>query len=231
MKLLIIIPAYNEQDNIEKVVENLKNSYPQYDYIVINDGSKDKTSQICAEKGYNFIDLPVNLGLTGAFQTGLQYAYKNGYDAALQFDADGQHKAEFIQPMIENMKQTNADIVIGSRFVTVKKPKSLRMVGSYIIALAMWITTGKKLTDPTSGMRLFSRKLIAEFAKDINYSPEPDTISYLIKNGASVTEVQVTMGEREAGESYLNFTNAIKYMIKMGMSIVFIQWFRQRKEV
>jgi len=91
MKTLIIIPAYNEQDNIRRVVDNLIENYPQFDYVVINDGSRDDTALICRHNGYNLIDLPVNLGLAGGFQTGLKYAYKHGYDAAIQFDADGQH--------------------------------------------------------------------------------------------------------------------------------------------
>lgn len=230
MKLLIVIPAYNERENIERVVDNLKANCPQCDYIVVNDGSKDNTRSVCREKGYNLIDLPVNLGLAGAFQTGLRYAKIKDYDAVLQFDADGQHLPQYIQAMVECMETYNSDIVIGSRFVNVKKPKSLRMVGSYLISLAMKLTTGKKISDPTSGMRLFNRKMINEFATDANFAPEPDTISFLLKNGATVREVQVEMRERIAGQSYLNLVNAAKYMIKMGLSIVFIQWFRKRKE-
>ena len=229
MKTLIIIPAYNEQDNIKRVMDNLIENYPQFDYVVVNDGSRDDTARICRRNGYNLIDLPVNLGLAGGFQTGLKYAYKYGYDAAIQFDADGQHLPEYIQDMIDEMERTGVDIVIGSRFVTEPKPKTRRMLGSRLIATAMYITTGKKLTDPTSGMRLFNKKMIKEFAMDANYTPEPDTISYLMKNGATVAEVQVHMAERIAGESYLNPINAAKYMLKMGISIVLIQWFRKRK--
>lgn len=229
MKTLIIIPAYNEQDNIKRVVDNLEENYPQFDYIVVNDGSRDETAKICRDNGYNLIDLPVNLGLAGGFQTGLKYAYRNNYDAAIQFDADGQHLPEYIQPMIDEMEKTGVDIVIGSRFVTRPKPKNMRTLGSYLITAAMWITTGKKLTDPTSGMRLFNRKMIKEFAVNANYTPEPDTISYLMKNGATVSEIQVEMAERIAGESYLNPVNAAKYMMKMGISIVLIQWFRKRR--
>lgn len=230
MKTLIIIPAYNEQDSIAKVVKNLAEKYPQYDYIIVNDGSRDNTAAICQKSGFHLIDLPVNLGLAGAFQTGLKYAYIHGYDRALQFDADGQHLPQYIPVLEKVMQDTGCDIVIGSRFVDKKKPKNLRTAGSYMIALAMWITTGKKLTDPTSGMRLFNKKMIEEFAKDVNYTPEPDTISYLLKNGASVAEVQVEMAQRTTGESYLKPVTAIKYMLKMGISIIFIQLFRTRKE-
>ena len=123
-KLLIVIPAHNEEENIASVVEDLTTRYPQYDYIVVNDGSRDKTAAICRARGYHLIDLPINLGLAGAFQTGLRYAAENGYDCAMQLDADGQHKPEYIAAMLDALEEGN-DIVIGSRFLTVKKPKTL----------------------------------------------------------------------------------------------------------
>ena len=128
-KLLIIIPAYNEAENIERVVDNLTENYPQWDYLVVNDGSKDRTAEICREKGYPLLDLPVNLGLAGAFQAGIRYAYQNGYTAALQFDGDGQHEPAYIESMLKKMEQEHLDIVIGSRFCEEKKPHTLRMLG------------------------------------------------------------------------------------------------------
>ena len=230
MKCLVIIPAYNEEENIVRVIDNLKDNYPMYDYVVINDGSADDTARLCRKHGYELIDLPVNLGLAGAFQTGLKYAYRKGYDYAIQFDADGQHRPEYIGPMLEKI-QEGYDIVIGSRFVTEKKPKSLRMLGSNLISLATRMTTGRRVKDPTSGMRMFNKKMIAEFALNLNYGPEPDTISYLLKQGATIAEVQVEMDERIAGESYLNLSRSIMYMLRMLMSILFIQNFRKRREV
>ena len=230
MKCLLIIPAYNEQDSIVRVIENLKNNFPQYDYVIINDGSADSTPEICRAKGYELIDLPVNLGLAGAFQTGLKYAYQKGYDYAIQFDADGQHLPQYIAPMLEKM-QEGYDIVIGSRFVNEKKPKSLRMLGSNMISLAMRITTGRKVNDPTSGMRMFNKKMIEEFALNMNYGPEPDTISYLLKQGATIAEVQVQMEERIAGTSYLTLGRSIMYMMRMLISILLIQNFRKRQKV
>ena len=226
-KLLIVIPAYNEEGSIERVVDDLIQNYPQYDYVVVNDGSRDRTAAICRSRGYRLIDLPVNLGLAGAFQTGLRYAAEHGYDCAMQLDADGQHLPRYIAPMLEKL-EAGADIVIGSRFVTVLKPRTLRMVGSYLISWAIRLTTGQPICDPTSGMRMFNRRLLEEFAQNLNYGPEPDSISYLIKNGAVVKEVQVKMAERTAGESYLNFARSVQYMIKMGLSILLIQWFRKR---
>ena len=226
-KLLIIIPAYNEESNIERVVNDLTTRYPQYDYVVVNDGSRDKTAAICRANGYRLIDLPVNLGLAGAFQTGLRYAAEHDYDCAMQMDADGQHKPEYIAEMLAALEEGN-DIVIGSRFLTVKKPKTLRMVGSYIISWSIRLTTGRAICDPTSGMRMFNRAMVQEFAENLNYGPEPDTISYLIKNGAKVKEVQVKMGERTAGQSYLTLWRSVQYMVKMSVSILLIQWFRKR---
>ena len=226
-KLLIVIPAYNEEANIQRVVTDLVTNYPQYDYVVVNAGSRDHTAAICRANGYRLIDLPVNLGLAGAFQTGLRYAAENDYDCAIQLDADGQHKPEYIAAMLEELED-GADIVIGSRFLTVKKPKTLRMLGSYIISWSIRLTTGRAICDPTSGMRLFNRAMVEEFAQNLNYGPEPDTISYLIKNGAKVKEVQVEMGERVAGQSYLTFYKSIQYMVKMSISILLIQWFRKR---
>lgn len=227
MRILIIIPAYNEELNIERVVNNLQEKFPAYDYVVVNDGSKDNTAQICKEKGYNFLDLPVNLGLTGAIQAGMRYAYYNDYDAAIQFDGDGQHRPEYISELEKVIESGEAEIAIGSRFVTEKKPHSLRMLGSRLLSLLIKITTGFRINDPTSGMRLFGRRVIKEFARNINYAPEPDTISYLIKSGIVVKEVQVEMDERTAGESYLNAFRSMRYMLHQCFSIVFIQAFRK----
>lgn len=226
-ELLIVIPAYNEEENIENVVTYITENYPQYDYVVVNDGSKDRTAEICREKNYELLDLPTNLGLAGAFQAGLKYAYVKGYAYAIQFDADGQHRPEFIQAMLDRIKE-GYDIVIGSRFLNQKKSRSLRMLGSKMLTVAIKMTTKVRVADPTSGMRMFSRPMIKEFAQNLNYGPEPDTVSYLLKNGAKVSEVQVKMEERQFGESYLNLAGSAKYMAKMLVSILFVQNFRKR---
>ena len=226
-KVLVIIPAYNEEGSIEKVVDNLKKNYSNFDYVIVNDGSKDQTKKICEEKGYNLIDLPINLGLAGGFRAGMKYAYKRGYKYAVQFDADGQHRPEYIGKMKE-MSDRGIDIVIASRFVDEKKPFSMRMLGSRLISGAIKVTTGEKINDPTSGMRMFNSRMIKECATNINYGPEPDTVSFLIKNGASVAEVQASMDERTTGESYLNAFKSISYMVRMLLSILVIQNFRKR---
>ncbi|NLK45990.1 MAG: glycosyltransferase family 2 protein [Treponema sp.] len=228
MKILILIPAYNESGSIELVVKNLQDNYPQFDYVIINDGSKDNTAEICRKCKFNMIDLPVNLGLAGAFQTGMKYALLKNYDAAIQFDGDGQHRPEFIEKMQEEMCKSGADIIIGSRFITEKKSFSPRMTGSRLISLLIMLTTGKHIKDPTSGMRLYGRKVLKEFADKPNYGPEPDTIAYLLNRGCTVKEVQVTMNERIAGTSYLSFMTSLHYMLRICLSILFVQWFRKR---
>ena len=161
MKLLIIIPAYNEASNIERVVDNLIENYSQYDYVIVNDGSSDDTRKICANRKYNFLDLPINVGLAGAIRAGIRYANYHGYDYAVQIDGDGQHEPKYIKDMLEKMETAQADIVIGSRFKEEKKPNSMRMLGSRIISGAIKLTTGGKIIeDVTSGMRLFNKRMI-----------------------------------------------------------------------
>lgn len=229
MKLLLIIPAYNEAENIVAVVNNLKNlASTKYDYVIINDGSKDETAKLCKEHAFNLIDLPINLGLAGAFQTGMKYALKHGYDYVVQYDGDGQHNPQYIEGMLKMAERKQLDIVIGSRYVAEKKPFTPRMLGNTLIEMCIYITTGKKIKDPTSGMRLYNKRMIRKLATTMNYGPEPDTISYLIRCGAKVDEYQVHMNARVAGESYLNLTRSIKYMYHMCSSILIVQWFRKR---
>lgn len=227
--VLIIIPAYNEESNIERVVDHLVQNFPQYDYVVVNDGSKDSTGEICKRRGYNFLDLPVNLGLAGAFQAGIRYAHVKGYECAIQLDGDGQHRPDFVRDMKAKMDE-GYDIVIGSRFINEKKPMTMRMLGSNMLEFAIRLTTGADIKDPTSGMRMFSRKMIREFAQGLNYGPEPDTVSYLVKQGAKVAEVPVIMDERISGTSYLTPFRAAKYMTQMMVSILLIQNFRKRNQ-
>ena len=227
--VLIIIPAYNEESNIERVVDHLVQNSPQYDYVVVNDGSKDSTGEICRRRGYNFLDLPVNLGLAGAFQAGIRYAYKKGYECAIQLDGDGQHRPDYIGDMKKKIDE-GYDIVIGSRFIDEKKPMTMRMLGSNLLEIAIRLTTGWDIKDPTSGMRMFSRKMIREFAMGLNYGPEPDTVSYLVKQGAKVAEIPVIMDERISGTSYLTPIRAAKYMTQMLVSILVIQNFRKRSQ-
>ncbi len=225
MKTLLIIPAYNEEESLKSTIDSLQ--ILPVDFLIVNDGSKDGTVEVCRENQYPFLDLSTNLGLAGALQAGMKYAYRHGYDCVIQFDADGQHLSEYIKPLEEAIK--SSDIAIGSRFVNKKKPVSMRMLGNTLISFAIKLTTGKTLKDPTSGMRAFNKRMIKQFALGLNFGPEPDTVSYLIKSAnAKVVEVPVEMAERTAGESYLNVWMSIAYMLRMTISILFIQLIRKR---
>ena len=132
----------------------------------------------------------------------------------------------YIAPMAKEMEDSGADVVIGSRFVDEGKPVSARMLGSRLITGIIRLTTGQEVRDPTSGMRLYNRKMMEVFARRFDFGPEPDSVAYLMRHGAKVTEVQVEMRERQGGESYLNFGRSISYMARTCMSILFAQWFR-----
>ena len=170
MKVLIIIPAYNEEQNIEKTVNDVK-ANTNYDYVVINDCSKDKTKEVCEKNNFNMLSLPIN------------YAYKNNYDIAIQFDGDGQHQAKFLKDLVNEIENGNTDIAIGSRFVTEKKPFTARMLGSSVISFFIKIATGKTIKDTTSGMRAYDQKAINEFIRNTSLTPEPDTLVYMLKKG------------------------------------------------
>lgn len=224
MKILVIVPAYNEEKNIMSVIDDLVSNAGCVDYLIINDGSKDGTEQILDEHNFCHLDMPTNIGLTGGVRAGMEYALKNGYDAVIQFDGDGQHDARYIADIIRSWKRTKADIVIGSRYMKQRKKFSLRELGGTLITACIYLTTRKKITDPTSGMRLFSANVMKRYMEHINYSPEPDTLALLMNRGIKVVETPVEMRERIYGTSYLNFTNAIKYMWHMIVSILIIQW-------
>ena len=187
MKILIIIPAYNEEANIINTVNKIKN-YKKYniDYIVINDGSTDQTKVLLESNKINYIDLPYNLGIGASVQTGYKYAYYNDYDIAIQFDGDGQHDINYIDKLIEPIVQKEADIVVGSRFIdnTSKfRSTKARQLGINIISFLIKMLSGKKLLDVTSGFRAINKNIIQIFAKNYPYDfPEPITNYALIKN-------------------------------------------------
>ena len=226
MKTLAIIPAYNEEGSIVDTVNSLRRIVPEVDYIVVNDGSSDNTKELCDKNGFNIISLPINIGLAGGFQAGMRYAFRNGYEAALQFDADGQHKSDYIQSLIDAMNETDADIVIGSRFIDKKKHFSARMIGSSLISALIKLTTGKTIQDPTSGMRMYNRHMIELFVTKHDMAPEPDTLAYCLRQGAKIAEVPVEMQERLAGKSYLDLSKSVSYMLRTCISILLLQWFR-----
>lgn len=232
MKVLVIIPAYNEEKSIEKVVENLKNNYPQYDYLIVNDGSTDRTEEICREKNYNFVTLPINLGIGGGVQTGYMYAVKNNYDIAIQIDGDGQHNPEYIEKLIEPIVKGEADMTIGSRFIEKEgfQTSFMRRMGINIIKGVIKMCCGVTIKDNTSGFRASSKELTKYFSE--NYAqdyPEPEAIVTSVLNGFTVKEVPVVMNEREEGVSSINAAKSVYYMIKVSLALMIHRLGYQKK--
>ncbi len=222
-KILIIIPAYNEAGNIEKVVNNIKENYPQYDYVVINDGSKDETEAICIRNRYNFISLPLNLGIGGAVQTGYRYALQNDYDIAIQIDGDGQHDIAYVEKLIAPITKGDADIAIGSRFVNREGFQSTasRRMGIQFLSLLIRCLCFVKVKDVTSGFRAVNRKFIKIYAENYpNDYPEPEAIVAAIMYRGRISEVPVIMKERISGNSSINLKRSVYYMIKVTLAIL-----------
>jgi hypothetical protein len=226
MKTLIIIPAYNEEENIINTVNSLKNIKIKgvtLDYIVINDGSKDKTRKTLIKNKIKFIDLIYNLGIGGAVQTGYKYAFYNNYDIAIQFDGDGQHNSSYIEKLIKELNN-GYDLVTGSRFIEDNdsfKSTKLRRIGINILSFMIKLCTGKIIKDPTSGFRACNRKVIELFAN--NYPtdyPEPDTLVIALKRNLKVLEIPVEMNKRNKGKSSITPLKSIYYMIKVSLSII-----------
>lgn len=223
MKTLIIIPAYNESACIKETVENIICDAADFDYVVINDCSTDNTKQILEENHFNHIDLPVNLGIGGAVQTGYLYACNNGYDCAVQVDGDGQHDVAYLPMMVKTIQEQNASMVIGSRFITNEGFQStfMRRVGIQYFTGLIKLLTGKTITDPTSGFRLVSRDIIEQFAVDYPKDyPEPESVVAVLRQKKTVAEVPVKMRERQGGVSSIRFTKSIYYMIKVTLAIL-----------
>ncbi len=221
MKKLVVIPAYNEEANIKAVVEKIKSI--GYDYLVINDCSTDATEQILTENHYKHLKLPINLGIAGVTRVGFKYANDHGYDCVICIDGDGQHPPKYMNQLIDEIEK-GCDYALGSRFLTEKKPWTMRMVGSRILSLLIRLKTGKTVHDPTSGMRCLGRKVIELFDESMNFYAEPDALCYLLHHDYNVKEIQVEMNERDSGVSY--FANPLKsayFMLSEILSIIFIQ--------
>lgn len=223
MKKLIIIPAYNESESIQRTVEEIKEKAIGFDYIVINDCSDDDTKKICEKQSYNFVDLPINLGIGGAVQTGYRYGYKNGYDLAVQVDGDGQHDPAFLNQMAEFLENNDADMVIGSRFIDKKgfQSSGTRRIGIKYFTILIKILTGKTVTDPTSGLRMVNRDVMKIFAYDYPKDyPEPESVVSILRKRKKVEEIPVVMRERSGGVSSISIKKSIYYMIKVTLAIL-----------
>lgn len=222
-KVLIIIPAYNEEDNIEKVVDNLITNFPQYDYIVVNDGSTDRTKKVCEEKQYEVLNLSINMGIGGAVQTGYRYAYDNDYDIAVQIDGDGQHDVGFLEGMIRYMEQEQADCVIGSRFMEKEgfQSSGLRRTGIRFLSMLGWVLTGVRIRDITSGYRLVNRRFIQIFAQDYPSDyPEPEAMVITAVHKGKIREYPVVMRQREGGTSSITLKKSVYYMFKVTIAML-----------
>lgn len=223
MKKLVIIPAYNEEASIVNTVQDILDHAPGFDYVVINDCSKDCTLQRCRENGLNVIDLPVNLGIGGGIQTGYRYAVEHGYDMAVQFDGDGQHDASYLQAMADRLERDDLDMVIGSRFIENEGFQStgLRRFGINFFKFLIKLLYGGTITDATSGMRMCSRRVMEEFSVDYPQDyPEPETVARLLRKKYKVREIPVVMRERSAGTSSINPAKSVYYMIKVSLAIL-----------
>lgn len=226
MKILVIIPAYNEQDNIEKVVMSLEQININVDYLIINDCSRDETRNILSKKGYPHINLPVNLGIGGGVQTGYIYAQNNDYDIAVQMDGDGQHNPEYIKDLIAPIIDGTADMVIGSRFITKEGFQSsrLRRLGIDFLSFLIKLLCNINVKDVTSGFRAVNKKLISLFAADYAQDyPEPEAIVTAAMNNAHIEEVPVIMNERSGGVSSISSWKSMYYMIKVSITIIVLR--------
>ncbi|HBW37909.1 glycosyltransferase family 2 protein [Desulfosporosinus sp. BICA1-9] len=222
-RILAIVPALNEVDNIGSVVRNLKIASPWLDVLVIDDGSTDQTAEVARAQGAKVISLPVNLGIGGAVQTGFLYAVKNSYDVAIQVDGDGQHRAEEIKKLVDPVLMGEADVTIGSRFLMKTSYKSAwpRRLGIYLLSKTIQSVVRRVYTDPTSGFRAYNQKALrivsAHYSTDY---PEPDAIVTLLKNGLRVIEISVEMDARLSGSSSITPFKSGYYMFKVSLAII-----------
>lgn len=223
MKKLVIIPAFNEAESIVETVRDIRENAPEFDFVVINDCSRDRTLEVCKKQHIKVLNLPINLGIGGAVQTGYVYAYHQNYDIVVQFDGDGQHDAKFLEAMAEKLVREQADMVIGSRFIKKQgfQSSGVRRIGIRIFSFLSRVLFGVKITDATSGMRMCNRKVMELFIKDYPRDyPEPETVCRLLRKKCKVMEIPVEMKERSAGVSSISFSRSVYYMIKVTLAIL-----------
>jgi len=225
VKVLIIIPAYNEQENIRNVISSVQEMAPFADYIVINDCSTDSTKRILEEMKVNYISLTANLGIGGGVQCGYIYAAENGYDVAVQFDGDGQHDASYIQKLVDPILAEKSDYTIGSRFIDNTnsgfKSTSSRRIGIKVISTLIYFCTGVKINDVTSGFRAVNRKMIELFAREYAQDyPEPEAIVTAAMRGVKISEISVIMHERNGGTSSIFAFRSFYYVVKVSLAII-----------
>lgn len=222
-KTLVIIPAYNEQDSIEYVINNIRQHAPFADIAVINDGSKDRTSEIAEACGVIVLNMPHNVGIGAGMQTGFIYAERFGYQITVQNDGDGQHNPAEIPVLIDALLNENADVVIGSRYIEDRGyiTPAPRRVGIIILSKIITLITRKPCTDPTSGFRASNRRAIQLCADIYPYDyPEPEAVVLLRRAGLQVREIPVTMNPRYGGISSITPFRSAYYMVKVILAIL-----------
>ena len=223
MKKLVIIPAYNEEHSIARVIQEVRQNAKDYDIVVVNDCSEDHTAEIARGCGAVVLDLAVNLGIGGAMQTGYRYALENGYSHAAQIDGDAQHDPAYLDDMFDLLCSEKADMVIGSRFIEKQgyQSSTLRRRGIRYFSRLIRLLTGQVITDPTSGMRIVNRELIERFSEEYPADyPEPESLVHLLKMKKKVIEAPVVMREREEGRSSIRMKGSVYYMIKVTIAII-----------
>lgn len=223
MKIMTVIPAYNEEKNIFRVVKSVKTYHPEVDVVVVNDGSSDNTYSEAKRAGAYVIDLPQNLGIGGAVQTGYLYAYRNDYDAVIQIDGDGQHNPKDLKRLIEVLEKDEADMAIGSRFVKETEYKSsiMRKIGINFFSKFVSLVCGESFYDTTSGYRAVNKRVIELFSRYYPKDyPEVETIVYAAKRGVRIREISVDMEKRQGGRSSITPIKSVYYMIKVTLSII-----------
>lgn len=222
MKILIIIPAYNEEASLPGVIQDIREHTPAADVLVVNDGSYDATALVARKLGVPALDLPFNLGIGGAMQAGYLYAERNAYDIAVQFDGDGQHLAGEIIKLLEPLEAKKADLVVGSRFLVIGRYKTpvFRKMGIGIFSFILSRILGTTVTDSTSGFRAANRRVIEFFAHTYpDDYPEVEALVLLHKVGLRMAEVPVAMRERTGGRSSITPIRSLYYMTKVLMAI------------
>lgn len=228
-KVLVIIPAFNEEGAVRKVVEEVHTHLPQVEVLVVNDGSTDLTSKVARGSSAIVVDLPFNLGIGGAMQAGYKYAFAKGYEIAIQVDGDGQHDPKEIGKLLKVLEEKKMDVAIGSRFIgdSGYRSSTMRRVGISILSYVISMIVRQKITDPTSGFRAANRRTIQLFASEYPQDyPEPEVVVLLHQCHLKMVEVPVGMSERYSGESSITKIRSIYYMVKVLLAI-FVDCFKK----
>lgn len=230
--ILLFIPAYNEEENISKIIQQTLEKNFTGDLLVIDDGSTDKTAEIARSHGVDVLSHPINLGYGGAIHTGYKYAVKKGYKYVIHFDADGQHDPKYIDDFTKEMEQHNADIIIGSRFLEsqgITKTSSFRFIGIKIFAFIASQILNRNITDPTSGFQMLSRRAFEYLSQEIypDDYPDADVIVMLHRAGFYMREIPITISERHKGVSMHSGLKPFYYIFKMFLSL-FVTFLRKK---